>query len=357
VYRRTDDPALVGRNDETFHAVHAALQGGSAIALFPEGISHSEPGLAPLKTGAARIALGAVSRIGHAFPIIPVGLVFRQKDRFRSEAHAVVGSPVSWDDLASRSADDHTAVRELTARIERSMRQVTLNLARWEDESVVRCAEGIWAASHEPDPSPAAEVTRLATTADALARLRMSGDARWDALSRDVADYARVLRVLRLRPADVQSRAGLGAAARWALRRLTAAGILQACVAVAAIAVFWVPYRVTGMVARAMTRDRDTVSTYRVLAGAGVFAAWIIAWSTIAGVLWGWLAGVAAVVALPSLAVAGPHATEHSRWTVVTARRWLLIRGRDPRIEALRERQLDLSRRLDEALTIHTLAS
>src|SRR5690606_19668180 len=86
VYLRHDDPTQVGRNDEMFRAVHAALGAGAAVALFPEGISHSEPSLTPLKTGAARIALGAAPLIGRDFPIVPVGLVFREKDRFRSAA-------------------------------------------------------------------------------------------------------------------------------------------------------------------------------------------------------------------------------------------------------------------------------
>src|SRR5690606_25587955 len=117
VYRRSDDPALVGRNDEMFSAVHQALANGAAVAIFPEGISHSEPSLAPLRTGAARIALGAASVIGGAFPVIPVGLDFRDKERFRSEALSLVGQAVSWDDLAALGTDDPDAVRELTERI------------------------------------------------------------------------------------------------------------------------------------------------------------------------------------------------------------------------------------------------
>ncbi|HWA16393.1 MAG TPA: 1-acyl-sn-glycerol-3-phosphate acyltransferase, partial [Gemmatimonadales bacterium] len=54
VYRRQDDATQVGRNVEAFAAAVEALRQGSAVALFPEGISHDAPSLAPLKTGAAR---------------------------------------------------------------------------------------------------------------------------------------------------------------------------------------------------------------------------------------------------------------------------------------------------------------
>ena len=64
VYRRQDDPGQLERNEEMFRAVHGALESGSAVALFPEGRSHSDPSLSELKTGAARIALGAVPALG-----------------------------------------------------------------------------------------------------------------------------------------------------------------------------------------------------------------------------------------------------------------------------------------------------
>jgi 1-acyl-sn-glycerol-3-phosphate acyltransferase len=356
VYRAQDDPTQTRRNLETFRAVHEALGAGSAVALFPEGISHSAPALAPLKTGAARIALGALPAVGHSFPIIPVGLVFRAKDRFRSQAHAVVGAPIPWEDLAARSVDDHEAVRELTARIERSMRQVTLNLARWEDESVVRTAEAVWSATHDVDQSPGARVVRLATTADVLARLRAREDPRWDTLARDVREHARVLRVLGLRPADVQAETDLSQAARWALRRLTIPGIAQGALAAIAIVLFWIPYRLTGFAVARATRDKDTVSTYRVLGGTVMFLLWIAGLAALVVNAWGWLAGLVALLALPLVAIAGLIAIEHSRWTLVTARRWLIVRRGDPRINGLRPRQLELSRRLDDALAAHEQA-
>src|SRR3990170_9112737 len=101
VYRRADDPGQMDRNEDAFRAVHAALAGGAAVGIFPEGLSHSEPALAPLKTGAARIALGGATLAGGAFPVIPVGLVFRRKDVFRSEALVLTGAAVAWGDLAA----------------------------------------------------------------------------------------------------------------------------------------------------------------------------------------------------------------------------------------------------------------
>ena len=354
VYRRQDDPTQTAKNDETFRAVHDALAAGSAVALFPEGISHSQPSLAPLKTGAARIALGAVPRTGGAFPIIPVGLVFREKQIFRSDAHAAVGAPVEWDDLASRGPEDVEAVRELTDRIDRAMRTVTLNLARWEDDAVVRTAEAIWSAERAVDATRAARVSRIAMANDILARARASGDERWATLARDVREHARILHALALRPDDVAADASLGTAAKWAARRLTVVGAGQASVALAATVIFWVPYRLTGIVAGRLAPDKDTLSTYKAFTGGVFFAVWIAAIAAVAGARWGIAAASITVPLLMTLAVLGMHAAEQWSWTLATARRWFLMRAGDPRVAALRAKQRDLAQRLDDALAVWT---
>jgi len=353
IYRRSDDPGQMSRNDETFRAVYDALAEGAAVAVFPEGTTHSEPSLVALKTGAARIALGAVSTVGGVFPIIPVGLVFREKDRFRSEAHAVVGEPVEWDDLAARPQDDRSAVRELTERIERGLRAGTLNLARWEDEAVVRTAEAVWAVTRQADHSPAMRVSRLGMTTGVLAALRAGGDERWAELARDVREHARVLRALGMRPRDVQLDTGFSAAARWAKRKLTAVGVLQFVLAALVVILFWLPYRLTGFIAGRMTKGKDLISTYRVLGGALIFTVWICVLAVMLGSVVAWWVGVAAIVILPAIAVFGLYALERWRWTMSMVRRWFILRRRDPRISSLRERQLDLARRLDEALSAY----
>ena len=350
VYRAQDDPALMDRNEDTFRAVFDALAGASAVALFPEGISHSEPGMAPLKTGAARIALGSVARTGAAFPIIPIGLVFREKDVFRSDAHAVVGAPIEWDDIAMRGAEDRAAVRELTDRIDRGMRAITLNLARWEDEPVVRTAEAVWATTRGAEGGPAARVTRLALTADGLARLRAREDKRWDELARDVREHARLLSVLRVDPADVEADRSLSTAGRWAFRRFTLIGAAQLALAALTIALFWIPYRATDMLARALEKTRAGIATYRVLGGVVVFGVWTLGLAYAVSRLFGWVAGTASLIGVPALAIAGLYAVEHWRDTIATARRWITLRHRDPRIGALRERQRELADRLDAAL-------
>jgi hypothetical protein len=347
----------MARNQDTFRAVYEALAGGSAVAVFPEGTSHSEPGMVPLKTGAARIALGAAGVIGGPFPIVPVGLVFRAKDTFRSGAHVVVGAPVEWSDLATRTEQDAEAVRELTERIATAIRAVTLNLARWEDEAVIRAAEAIWAAERHAERTPAARVERLGRATEALASLRADGDARWAELAMDVEEHARMLAAFGLRPADVAMQVDAGAAARWALRRLRLTALAQIAIAAVAMPLFWIPYRVTAFVTRTLASGRDVISTYNVLGGALVFALWIALVAGLVGVLFGWIAAALAFVALPVVAVAGQYCVERWRRTLLRARRWLILRRRGEHVAPIRARQEDLAHRLDEALATHDAIS
>lgn len=242
VYRRADDPSLMERNDESFRAAHVALASGAALGIFPEGLSHSEPSLAPVKAGAARIALGAASLLKTEFPILPIGLTFRGKERFRSEALIVVGEPVTWDDLATTGEGDAGAVRELTGRIEGALRRVTINLDRWEDAPLVESAEAIFSAEYPTDPTPAARITRVREAAEALANMRQGNRTEWSALARDVSVHMRVLRVLGLHPHELHTEADVRVAASWVPRQL-GFFLFGAPVAALGTVLFYLPYR------------------------------------------------------------------------------------------------------------------
>jgi glycerol-3-phosphate O-acyltransferase / dihydroxyacetone phosphate acyltransferase len=345
VYRKHD--GVEGSNDDTFRAVHAALGQGSAVAIFPEGMSHSEPSLAPLKTGAARIALGGAALLGGPLPIVPVGLVFRRKDRFRSEALAIVGKPVEWADLAGRGAEDHAAVHELTARIEDALQAVTLNLERWEDAPLVETAEAVYAAEMPTDPSPAARVARLKRTTDALARLRHERPGAWEDLARAVHQHARTLRVLRMTPVEVKASASAAEAARWTFRQLT---VLRSLLPIAAVGMvlYYVPYRLTGVLADRAKPPHDIRATYKALMGAALHIAWTVVLAIATGWIFGWPWGLAALVVLPALAFLTVVVVDMWRRASGEARRFFVRARRGQALLELRERQRALAKRLAE---------
>jgi 1-acyl-sn-glycerol-3-phosphate acyltransferase len=128
VYRAMDgaDPR---RNAETFTRARVLLQGGGVLALFPEGTSHDDPRMKPLKSGAARIALGAASAgEGLALSIVPAGITFTDKRSFRSEVLLAFGPPiaVSPAPLTARGEPEPRQVRALTGRIQAGLDALVL---------------------------------------------------------------------------------------------------------------------------------------------------------------------------------------------------------------------------------------
>lgn len=121
VFRRKDVGAVPGRNDGAFAAAGAVLAGGGALGLFPEGVSHDEPRLLPLRPGAARIAETAMRRHrAEAVRIVPVALVFEEKQRFRSAVTLRIGTPLDAGATlaAAPSGDPEAPVTALTRQIE-----------------------------------------------------------------------------------------------------------------------------------------------------------------------------------------------------------------------------------------------
>jgi 1-acyl-sn-glycerol-3-phosphate acyltransferase len=116
--KRRDDHGGGADNDAAFAAMFAVLQQGGTIGIFPEGLSHDEAHLAKLKTGAARLALGAKVPV----TIVPCGLTFIHPKRFRSRVLVQYGAPVEAKGDA----------REVTAAIQTGLERLTINAPDWD---------------------------------------------------------------------------------------------------------------------------------------------------------------------------------------------------------------------------------
>jgi glycerol-3-phosphate O-acyltransferase/dihydroxyacetone phosphate acyltransferase len=197
-----DAPARVD-NDDAFDALLAVLDAGGAFGIFPEGISHTRPELAPLKTGAARIALLARAR-GIPVQIVPVGLHYRRRERMRSRVLVQYGAPLVLTAPAAGDDPDllRRAARDLTATIEQAMRALTINTP---DFDTLRVLEGV-RRLYRPDH---VELSLTAQT-ELLRRFIVSWE-RWKtdpevaSLYRDVQAYQNALRALALTDADLRT--------------------------------------------------------------------------------------------------------------------------------------------------------
>lgn len=350
VYRRMDDPKLVAQNFDSFRDVYAALADGAAVGIFPEGTSHSASRLKPLKTGAARIALGAAVQVGHSFPIVPVGLVFRDRGSFRSTACVIVGASCEWEDLAARGAEDKEAVRELTRRINRGMLAVTVNLRDWTDLQLVRCAEQVWTAELGTPSDVVQEVRRTTLAAEALAQLQLGEDGDWLRVARELLTHDRLLRRMGLTPGTLRSRVSNEIAAWWVLQRLLLVPLIP--VAGLGLSLFWIPRELTGRWARKMARaeGEDAVPTFRVLIGFVVFLAWFLLIAAASSFVLGPWGAMAVFLSLPVIAAGALLVGERHWLSWVAMRRFFLLRMQRERIARLRARQKVLAERLRELL-------
>jgi glycerol-3-phosphate O-acyltransferase / dihydroxyacetone phosphate acyltransferase len=199
VYRSQDSPEAAGRegNVHTFAACFDTLREGGAIGIFPEGEASDEPRLLPIRTGAARIAIGAHARGTMGLRIVPVGLIYERKQRARSRAYVRVGEPIAMDeDLATNPAvppdeSDRALVAALTERIEEHLADAAVDYESAEQRSELRLAADVALRWEQGDPRgrpPMGEVERLAdrlseAPADAEERVRVAAQHYRDGLA------------------------------------------------------------------------------------------------------------------------------------------------------------------------------
>lgn len=109
------------QNRSSFHNCFNSLNCNEIICIFPEGKSHSEPEMIPIKSGAARMALeyAESSSKGNELCILPVGLFYNSKNRFGSSVFVEIGQPLGiaqW--IKNNEAGDHsTLTKELKGKI------------------------------------------------------------------------------------------------------------------------------------------------------------------------------------------------------------------------------------------------
>ncbi len=203
VYRQQDslDPRYAENNRDMFAACHEALAQKACIVVFPEGESHAGSELQKLKTGVARIALGAEQQHGPlGVRIVPVGLNFDAKQKFRSRVLISIGKPINpIEGLVAVDAESRDAVGEVMSRVEEGIKSVTLNYPSWEEAKLIQRAAVLYDArkkTEHGDDSLADEFSIQKALADAYLRTKVSNPRRIARIIEAVNAYDRLLRVL-----------------------------------------------------------------------------------------------------------------------------------------------------------------
>ena len=134
-------PVDRSRNAGAFKEILNLLGRNGAVLIFPEGKSHNEIGLEPLKTGLARLALQARDKSAiKGLKILPLGLVFEDKGTPNTVVGAHVGQVIemdSWPDKDHTKLTEEIADRLRAVSEEAGLPQTHLSHSR-DDSGVVR---------------------------------------------------------------------------------------------------------------------------------------------------------------------------------------------------------------------------
>lgn len=132
------------KNDHAFERCENHLLKGGILYIAPEGTSYMNRILRPLRTGTARIVLGAEQRVGFAedMVILPIGINYEKPNYSGSGVLINVGEPLKIADWKGEYEHDQVAaVRRLTQALEDRMRTITLDTLDEQEDALVHTLE------------------------------------------------------------------------------------------------------------------------------------------------------------------------------------------------------------------------
>ena len=304
VYRRQDEGQDVTKNQETFVAARKLLAKGGTIGICPEGVSHDEPGLRPIKTGAARLALAAVAT-GEVsnLKIVPAGLYYTAKTSFRSDALLYFGVPIDVEPVAlePNGTPPREAVRQLSSQIERALRDVILDTKHEEELQMTARAERIFSSESEDGASESLK--------DEL-RLQQRFIKAYSILQKRQPERLRRLEMRMLRFEEELKQAGMdtdelappGSIVKVfaSIARRSIQFLLLLGPAVIGTLVHYPAYKLGGFLATRISSDaEDVISTVKIISAMLLFPlTWLIV-TVLVYMAFGWIAAVLALIVVP----------------------------------------------------------
>jgi glycerol-3-phosphate O-acyltransferase/dihydroxyacetone phosphate acyltransferase len=268
IARRKDDPTKdAASNAAMFDKVAKHLSGGGNILIFPEGTSHSEPQLAPLRSGAARMLLAAEHARGIPPTFQAAALEFDARSDFRSRCLVLWGPVRRFADVPG--ADDEERVKNATAQMDADLRELLVEGESHEERlRVARVAELL--ANDEGDRSLGkwSGIGRQVELANRT--LRDTDSTLIQRVAEHVDNYYAELERLGLEDARIAGRDRVEhrtpPPAAW--KRT-----LMAPLAVSGFALYAIPYFIPRLVAR--SQDPDAQSTIKLGAALLVYPLWM----------------------------------------------------------------------------------
>jgi len=263
VYSREEADGEVD-NENAFARLYDVIESGHCMGIFPEGISHVESQLSKLKTGAARVALAVAARGKVQIKIVPCGLNYIHRHRFRSQVLIEFGEPIVIDDewIRSYRMDERQAVRQLTDHLANALAIVTLNAPDWRTLRIIQTVRRLYKpATASLTPSAYIELNRRFVAG----YLRDIHTPELQALSLEVEDYQARLDMLGLKDHHLRQPLTFARASRKVLlRSLKMLALLPLAIpgALLHLPVGWI----AATVGERFSYEQDDIATLKVLA-------------------------------------------------------------------------------------------
>ena len=302
VYRRQAEGQDVTKNQETFIAARKLLARGGTIGICPEGVSHDAPGLKPIKTGAARISLAAVST-GEVsdLKIVPAGLYYTSKTSFRSDALLYFGNPIAVEPvtLEPDGTPPREAVRELSTKIEKALREVILDARHEEELQTTARAERIFSSATIEEESLTDELHLQQRFIKAYSILQSLQPERLHRLELRMMRFEQELNQAGVDP-DELSPPGSTLRVFAAIIRRSILFLLMLGPALIGTIAHYPAYKLGGFLSKQLSRDSDDViSTVKIISAMLLFPITWIVLTVLAYLYSGWLLALVALVVIP----------------------------------------------------------
>ena len=285
-------------NRDAFERVDDVLGRGGCVAIFPEGISHTDSQLKTLKTGTARIALHAAARRETDVTIVPFGLTYLDRHRFRSQVLLHFAAPIHIDKhlVAAYRNDKVGTVRQLTGELRERLSRVTLNAPDWTTLRFIHAARRLYKPI-STKLTPAIYVGLSRRFVEHYARF--AGEPNIQRLRAEIEAYQAQLELLGLK--DFQL--GHPVSARIAMTRIvwrTALVILLLPLALPGAIIVLPTAWLAATVGSWFSYDVDDIATLKVTTAVPILIATYTLFTVAAGVAFGWGWAMLAMLLLPA---------------------------------------------------------
>lgn len=283
IHRRLDAAERMGGNVDIFRHCHALLEAGGVIGIFPEGISHVDPQVKEMRTGAIRIGLEAEAKRGFTLGVrvVPIGLNFSRPDpRSRGELTLRIGAPISLARHADAYREDPAAaVAALTDELRARIEGLVVHLDDLSKAPIVKAAFEVFGPDFVADPLLLPEIGDEATRrieieqgiADAIEYYSRYQPAWAQGLEQRIGAYRAARERARLTEDALRRRVGALPLLRDTLPAAVI-GVLGAPLAGFGWLLNVLPRMVTGWIAKRMVREPSQLGTYELWIGLQAFA-------------------------------------------------------------------------------------